>query len=737
MNNGEGDMKRSYLFLLATALILAVIPGCNEDSVNHAQPPTVDDPIGSPVPEDVCDPQCSESEECIESSCQPKEDLCDGKVCSQDEQCVQDDCVPITVVDCSPECTDGNECIHGVCVPIVPDDPCLDKLCPDGEECNNGECYPLPKPSCGEEICLDDQICHQEHCIDPTDLCGDTVCPDTQKCIENTCVDKDDCDNKNCEESTRCVLNENKEGVCLEEACIENDAPKVCGENLVCKAGLCVDTNCEDGTIDEKTGKCTILLKSIELAPAESVLLLNSSMELKATIVPANATNRQLVWDIKNVSDYGREDAINTLVQMTSKDAVAQIKSISIGARKVEVTVSSKEDSTKSAKAVIELKPYTFYTFPYDKNGKVTKDILKCNQYGTSTTRVFNHDLYTEYVYPVMLKSGSKVYGTRASVVAAARFLTLQFPYFLYYYDNVQNVSKCPTESHYVWSSGTLASKGQDVRIFGLNLTKNAYNSYESGEEHIVKTDVVPWSCDFPNKKAQCNGSTTTDSSGNTVSRPNGLACSGFVAWAFRNGRFYVGDWWTHVFGPDLAKSPDKDKLCKNSSGKIIRNFYCENIIHGVSPDRAIAFANPNNKHDYAHSKLKLINDEKDYVKVSTLTQEQLKNIKAGDLLWHKGHIAMIIGIDRKSDDTDIYVGEASARGNSVVKYTFNQLKNCSKWSTPPRPDLVCNEGSTDPDKKDLQSYVIKMDNVYNYYSKSNGLPEDGNTYKYTDMWPK
>ncbi|MBQ9817969.1 MAG: hypothetical protein IJM59_10985 [Proteobacteria bacterium] len=718
-------MKRKCLLIVLSALVGIAGFGCHEDSQkDKAQPPAGSD---EQLPgKDECDPPCPELQECIESSCQPKDDLCGGKVCSDEQQCVMDECVLKNVAECVPDCTDNTVCVNGKCEPFVYEDPCETKQCSEDEECINGECHPLQKPNCGEEYCVGEQVCYREHCIQPSDLCGDVVCSDNQKCVNSECIDKTDCDDKKCEGQTRCVLNDEQEGVCLEEACIANDTPKICDAGQECRAGVCTDINCEGGTIDEQTGKCFVPVKSIELDQTELVLLRDSSVTISAKVLPANATHVKLEWKIANISEGTyKNDDIKGLATLTPGDSSAVVKSKSVGARMIEVTASTTDGTNLSAKATIELKPYTYYKDPI----QYPKEELECGQYGTETTKVFNHDLYTEYVYPVMLKKGSEAYGTRASVVAAARFLTLQFPYFVKYYDT-SHMSNCPTISHYVWTSGTKASNAQDVRIFGLNLTKNAYNDYRSNQ--VIKSDITPWSCYFPKDDTKCNVYS---------SKQNGLGCSGFVSWAFRNGRFYVGDWFTHIFGYKIHTLDGY--YCANSSGNAIRNFYCKSIIHGGNSNYRI-IANPNNASDYAYDKFSRIDDKKDYLYVKTLSQEQLKDVKAGDLLWHDGHVAMIIGMDRNTDGTLkwIYVGEASRKGNDVQKFSFEGFTQCSKWSTP-RCDSSKGGCVNDSEKciyyedDKLKSYIIKMDRVYNYYSEYYNLSEDGNTYQYTDMWPQ
>ncbi len=677
--------------------------------------------------EKPCAPACKDGQECVDGTCknvtepgdESDDDLCGNIKCKPDEVCIDSQCVDYNKTICDAECPDNQECVNGECKDIEPDtgedlnpeeDLCADVKCPSGKSCIDGKCY----TACGTEFCDDEQVCLDENCVSRSELCGEKLCSSEQKCIDSACVDKTDCDRMNCPDGTQCVLDDKKAGMCLEPACIDGDKPKACEAGRTCKAGTCVVDDCSDGTIDPESGDCIVKVTSIDLGSKSLTLLRDSSVTVKATIKPAKASNQKLKWTIENVTE-NNTDGVKTLATLETDGSNATVTAISVGARKIKLTATSTDGSNVSSSVTITLKPYSDYRtyhynkFTYNDNGK-QRPYLTCKLYGTETTKVFNRDLYIKYVYPKMIEKDGKRYGTRASVVAAARFLMLQFPYFIPYYDDVHSVSNYPTESHYVWASGEKAANGQDVRIFGLNLTKNAYNSYDSPDDGIVKSDVIPWACegahyDYYNDKNEKN-----------LKGVNGLACSGFVSWAFRNGRFYIGDWWTHVFKSD-------SNICDKE-----RSYLCENMVNGIS---STSRANPNNVHDSAFVKLKRLDPDKDFVKILDLDEDKLKDIKAGDILWHDGHIAMIIGMQRTSNGkfNGMWIGEATwsneirktypnGLGNKLTKYTLSELKNSTKWGQTAKP-----------------FYVIKMDKVYNYYSDLYKTTEKGNEYGYTDMW--
>lgn len=113
-------------------------------------------------------------------------------------------------------------------------------------------------------------------------------------------------------------------------------------------------------------------------------------------------------------------------------------------------------------------------------------------------------------------------YGTRAGAVAAARFLTLEFPYKI----------------SYRWESGRLNNTGRHyVDGEGRYYHKGLYLD-ESKYENIEATLFGPamWGC----KMISYEDDPPYFTPG--VKYPNGLDCSGFVTWSLYNGGFDVGD---------------------------------------------------------------------------------------------------------------------------------------------------------------------------------------------------
>ena len=129
---------------------------------------------------------------------------------------------------------------------------------------------------------------------------------------------------------------------------------------------------------------------------------------------------------------------------------------------------------------------------------------MSCNIFSSN-----DNELLDEILKFKVKKVGNK---TRAGVVEAARFLTLDFPYKIsYFYENGRlGTNKIDGEGRYYHK--------------GLYLNESKYESIS----HSRKKPKT-WGCPLysvPDKK----------------STPNGLDCSGFVTWALLNGGFNPGD---------------------------------------------------------------------------------------------------------------------------------------------------------------------------------------------------
>lgn len=138
------------------------------------------------------------------------------------------------------------------------------------------------------------------------------------------------------------------------------------------------------------------------------------------------------------------------------------------------------------------------------------------------TCEVFSHEEAQLLDEILEYRIESAGYGTRAGAVAAARFLTLEFPYRISYY--WENGRLNNTGTHYVDGEGRYYHKGLyldrskyddiEVSLFGPAMWGCLMRSYEDDPPNFI-----------PGNKY-----------------PNGLDCSGFVTWSLLNGGFDVGD---------------------------------------------------------------------------------------------------------------------------------------------------------------------------------------------------
>lgn len=152
------------------------------------------------------------------------------------------------------------------------------------------------------------------------------------------------------------------------------------------------------------------------------------------------------------------------------------------------------------------------------------KKYLKCKQYNEEDAAML--DTLLEYR---VNEAGIK---TRAGVVAAARFLVLEFPYRIhYFYENGRLLTN--NERPYVDGEGRYYHKG-------LYLTEDKFTGLKKSMH-----GPATWGCNLYSRITK------------GIS-PNGLDCSGYVSWALLNGGFDVGDGGA---GINLNKDNDLDDL--------------------------------------------------------------------------------------------------------------------------------------------------------------------------------
>ena len=676
-----------------------VKPDSGEDEVGDSSCIESGCPVGKLCIHGVCsdadEAECNEDKDCTgETSCDNHVCVnstdCSKKTCPDGQKCVLGDCIAMTCQDTG--CPDGQECNDNTCEPI---DPCKNKICGDKEQCENGECKPI---LCGDVVCGDTQTCYNEVCHENSEFCGEEICTETQKCDKNVCRELNACDSTTCPEGQTCMLAASGLPICYTTACIDNGSLITCAEGTSCVAGECIETqvntitSCDNGYLDE-TGKCIVPLKSIAIAVGEDVtgsvdVMLDSTVQLKIIYDPENTTERDIAWKGVNVTPDKTDNDVSAFVKYSGQDTdTLTLQGISTYAGEIDITAKSTIHDDISATAKAYVKPYFAlrHNDYYDDIKKYRKGKLECEYYDEYNLAVFNNDLYEKFVQPKMIAKevdGKLVYyPTRASVVAAIRFLAMQFPFTFPY--RMADFTSNTMISHFAWTKYDKADNPDDVRIYGLNLTNNVYNSHKN--DKAIYSKSTPWAC---------------SKSGSTY----GLECSGFVAWSLRNGRFDAGDWKTSMFSDSNFKTSSETK--------------------------GWGF-NGNNVYDNVKEKFKDLDRSKDYIEAKKVKDDE---IHAGDVLWHgtytkddgstgSGHVAIVAGVAR--DDAGkvkyVYVSEATSSssnpyGNHTTRYSFSDFKS-SKWAGTSK----------------YKCYLIRMDSVYSYATKKYGLEEDSNAYD--DFW--
>ena len=142
------------------------------------------------------------------------------------------------------------------------------------------------------------------------------------------------------------------------------------------------------------------------------------------------------------------------------------------------------------------------------------KSKITCNRYSKEESNLLDKILLD--------RINTAGYATRAGVVAALRFLTLELPYKIpYFFENGRLNNN--TGGDYVDGEGRFYHKG-------LYLNRDKFSE-------LKKTRFGPsiWGCPLTNWQDEAGFKPG-------VKYPNGLDCSGFVTWAMYNGGFDVSD---------------------------------------------------------------------------------------------------------------------------------------------------------------------------------------------------
>lgn len=209
-------------------------------------------------------------------------------------------------------------------------------------------------------------------------------------------------------------------------------------------------------------------------------------------------------------------------------------------------------------------------------------------------------------------------YQTRAGVVAAARFLSLQFPYKITYMSESGRLDTY-INSHITDGEGRYYHKGLFLSEDKFDILGNGYYGRATWGQYFEEDD----SDDHSRDEEYLSGLLTVSDIGTHLylsKRPNGLDCSGFIAWCYLNGGFDFGD--MGAGGPGTYGMSELGEFV-NISDELLQS------------DR----------------------------------------IKAGDLCGFVGHVGIVIGVE----DDYIWIADTLITGLKVTRYernveSFNQL---------------------------------------------------------------
>ncbi len=177
-------------------------------------------------------------------------------------------------------------------------------------------------------------------------------------------------------------------------------------------------------------------------------------------------------------------------------------------------------------------------------NFDYNKKILECNQYTKE-----ENDLLDEIL---LSRVNDRGYKTRAGVIAAIKFLTMEFPYRIPYFNENGRLT---TFNVYPYIDG-------EGRYYHLGLYLN-----ESRYQLLAKssTNPTPWGCPLYAKNLN-----------RTIL--NGLDCSGFITWAFYQAGFDPGD-----IGAGITKYPDLTDLGEKIKINDVNSWKIGDLLSGKS----------------------------------------------------------------------------------------------------------------------------------------------------------
>lgn len=220
-------------------------------------------------------------------------------------------------------------------------------------------------------------------------------------------------------------------------------------------------------------------------------LAIGGTKKITVSLEVMGEVDKTLTWS-------SNDDSIATV----SEDGV--ITGVSVGT--TEVIAKAKT----GASVTIDVLVTDLITVPTMGTPSKRKSTLPCGRYTEEEAALLDEILLSR-----IEEAGGE--GTRGAVVAVMRFLLLEFPYEVRYFNENGRMNGRP-------GSLKIDAEGRYYHK-GLYLSKSKYVDVKIS----TKSGPAMWGCNlFDNMLGQY--------------RPNGLTCSGFVSWALYNGGLDVGD---------------------------------------------------------------------------------------------------------------------------------------------------------------------------------------------------
>lgn len=231
----------------------------------------------------------------------------------------------------------------------------------------------------------------------------------------------------------------------------------------------------------KKIGKIT----NLEINQDKLYLAVDDTFKLELSYEIVGSINKDITWSSSN-NEIATVDKDGIITSLKAGNAI--------------ITAKINNEEIKSNVTVTKLITKRPKSFNYNRN------FLSCNVYNQE-----ENDLLEEILKARVNDAG---YQTRAGVVEAARFLTLEFPYKINYFSE----------------NGRMGFREYKVDGEGRYYHEGLYlHESRFGDIKYISQGPKTWGCEMYN--------TVT----NRYSR-NGLDCSGYISWVLYNGGFDPGD---------------------------------------------------------------------------------------------------------------------------------------------------------------------------------------------------